>query len=635
MRNKFFIKNPIYLIYLIVTVVIILLLLLYGTIKLEEKVEKKMFEISTSDVLQIARNNAKIIGAFLKNSNNYVKDIKYDVMLRGKIENQIESLPTKNIKYAYLLYRDSKGTFRFLADASKPSEKAFLNQKFDVTSSKWNEIYDKKEPFIIKQPLLKELSISYLVPILYKEKVELILAIDFSIKKVENINNIISLMKKAILAMIGVIIVFGLILVVQTFRYFIVKKTAYVDKLTNVFNRNYLQELQEFINLHDYVLATLDIDHFKKVNDTYGHNIGDLVLKEIAKLILKTSRKKHDIVIRYGGEEFVILLKTKRNDKLSALNVIEKIFTTIQENKFYISPLEYIYVTVSIGVNLVPYKSRTFSEAFRLADIALYNVKDKGRNAIEIYEEKDRRKNNANMSISEINAAIEENRVICYFQQIVETQSKKLSHYEALLRIIDKNGNIITPDKILPSIRGTFILRNITKIVLDICYKRLLSNDDVYINVNLNPQDIVNESILNILNDYAQIDNISNRMGLEIVESEDIINYSDAKENLLMLKKLGYKIFIDDFGSGYSNFIYLTEIQTDFIKLDGNIIKKIVEDKVSFLVVKSIVNFAKEANIKVIAEYVCNEEIYKIIKTLGIEYSQGYLFSTPKLFEEH
>ena len=109
---------------------------------------------------------------------------------------------------------------------------------------------------------------------------------------------------------------------------------------------------------------------------------------------------------------------------------------------------------------------------------------------------------------------------------------------------------------------------------------------------------------------------------------------NDAKENLLMLKNLGYKIFIDDFGSGYSNFIYLTEIKTDCIKIDGSIIKRILEDDVSYLLVKSIVAFAKEANIKIIAEYVCSKEIFEKVEVLGIEYCQGYYFSKPSAFEE-
>ncbi|WP_419769471.1 MAG: EAL domain-containing protein [Candidatus Marinarcus sp.] len=632
MRNKFFIKNPLQLILLTAGVSFVLMLLLYGTVRLEDKIENKMLQLSTSDVFSIAKNNAQSIEYVLKGSSNYIEDIKQQVRLQDNIENHLKILMTKNIKYAYLLYRDKKGVFRFLADASKPSEKAVLNQKFDIDNEEWIQIYENKEPQIIRHTVLHELSITYLVPILYEDQVQLILAIDFSIKKVEDINQIISVMKNGILGIIFVTTLFLIILIIQTVRYSAVKKSAFIDKLTNVYNRNYLQESEDFINLNDYILATLDIDHFKKVNDMYGHDVGDKILKQVANTILLTVRNKEDIIIRYGGEEFLILAKVTRDEHVSALNVIERIFRNIQENRFYISKKDYIDVTVSIGVNLVPQKSRTFSEAFKLADIALYNAKNKGRNTIEIYDEHEDISSSC-LSINEIKEAMEANRVVCFYQAIVDTHTQAISHYEALLRIIDTNSEVVTPDKILPVIQGTFILRNITKCVLDICYKRLLEDSTVQINVNLNPQDIINESILSILKQYATDKNIANRLGLELIETEDIITCSDAKENLLMLKNLGYKIFIDDFGSGYSNFIYLTEIKTDYIKIDGNIIKKILEDRTSYLLVKSIVNFAKEANIKVIAEYVSSEEIWDKIKALGIEYSQGYHFSIPAAFD--
>ncbi len=633
MTNKFFIKNPIQIIFVTIIVSSILILLLLGTIRLEEKIEKKMLDISTYDVISITKNSAKLIENLLKFSHNYPEDIKRDKSLQKKIENSLEILPTKNIKYAYLLYRDYKGVFRFLADASSPDEKAIVNQKFDVDNKKWFDIYEKKEIQVIEHDVLHELSVTYLIPIFYKNEVKLILAIDFSIKKVADINNIIGLMKNAILGIIVITLIFLIILIIQTIKYLAVKKTAYVDNLTKVYNRNYLKELEDFINLNDYILATLDIDYFKKINDTYGHDIGDNILKEIANTISLSIRNSNDIIIRYGGEEFVLLVKISRDEPLAALNVIERVFTNIQEKKFYINKKDYIDVTVSIGINIVPYKSKNFSDAFKLADIALYNAKNKGRNTIEIYDENEDI-NNKCLSINEIKEAMDDNRIICYYQEIVDSKTLEISHYEALLRIVTKDGLIITPDKILPVIKGTFILRNITKCVLDICFKRLLVDDKIKINVNLNPQDITNDSILNILKSYATKENIANRLGLEVIENEDIMILNDAKENLLMLKNLGYKIFIDDFGSGYSNFIYLTEIKTDCIKIDGSIIKKILVDDVSYLLVKSIVAFAKEANIKIIAEYVCSKEIFEKVEVLGIEYCQGYYFSKPSAFEE-
>jgi diguanylate cyclase (GGDEF)-like protein len=631
MRKILFIKNPIYLIFLAFFVSLVFSLLLYGTIKLEKSTTQKMMEISTFDVISIANNNASYIENSLQSSfKSYPKELELNPTLRTQIEERLSLLLTSNIKYAYLIYKDQRGIFRFLADGAIESEKAFLNQKFDIDNPKWLEIFQTKKPLIIEQGFLQQLSVTYLVPILRNNEVELILAVDFSIKKIEDINKILNWMQYTIIAIILIVIVFLILLLVQTFKYLSIKKSAFTDKLTGVFNRNYLQESENFINLNDYILATLDIDYFKTVNDTYGHDVGDKILTQTAQIITSSIRIKDDIVIRYGGEEFVILAKINRNDNLSAINVIERIFKNIQENSFYINNDEFINMTVSIGVNLVPYKSRSFSDAFKLADLALYNAKNKGRNNIEIYDEKENKYNDLSLSINEIKDAIDNKKLVCFYQKIVNSETQEISHYEALLRIIDKNGNIILPEKILPIIKGTFILRNITKAVLKICYKELQKNKDIKINVNLNPKDIVDDSILQILKKFALEDNISNRLGLEIVESEDLINSKEAKNNLLILKDLGYKLFIDDFGSGYSNFIYLTEIKADYIKIDGSIISKILDDKISFLLVKSIVEFAKEAEIKVIAEYVANKEIYELVNLLGVDYIQGYYFSIPQ-----
>jgi diguanylate cyclase (GGDEF)-like protein len=631
MKKILFIKNPIYLIFLASFISCIFLLLLYGTVKLEKNITQKMIDISTFDVMSIANNNASFISKSLaSSSDNYAKELETNINLRAQIEKNLSLLLTPNIKYAYLIYKDYRGIFRFLADGAKDSEKAFLNQKFDIDNPKWLEIFETKKPLILDHGFSHQLLITYLVPIIKNDKVELILAVDFSIKKIEDINKILTLMKYAIIVIILIILVFLILLIVQTFKYTAIKKTAYTDKLTGVYNRNYLQESESFINLDEYILATLDIDYFKVVNDTYGHDVGDKILTQIAQSITSTIRLKEDIVIRYGGEEFVILAKINRNDNLSALNVIERIFKNIQEKKFQINNQEFMNITVSIGVNLVPNKSRNFTEAFKLADLALYNAKSKGRNNIEIYDERENKNNDLSISINEIKDAIDKKQVVCYYQKIVDTKTQEVSHYEALLRIIDKNGNIILPEKILPVIKGTFILRNITKAVLKICYKKLQENKDIKINLNITSKDITDNSVLQILKNFALEENISNRLGLEIVESKDLLTSEEAKDNLIMLKKLGYKLFIDNFGSGYSNFVYLSQIKIDYIKVDGSLIGKILEDKISFLLVKNIVEFAKEAGIKVIAEHVSSKEIYEMIRLLGVDYSQGYYFSIPE-----
>jgi len=623
-------KSPFYFFIPTLLIAFVLLLLLSYTIKLEEQIGRKLFTISTSDLFSITQNCASQVEHLLQAQSNYVEALKNDVTLQHRVESYLKTLLTPNIKYAYLVYKDDRGIFRFLSDASNKEDKAMINQKLDVESPEWFRIYDEKRPVVIHHTLLHQLSLTYLLPIQYDHQVQLVLAIDFSIQKIEEVNYVLAILKRGI---IGIMVIIGIILfflILQAIRLKDIRKNSFIDKLTGVYNRNYLQHYQDLIQLDDYIIAALDIDYFKKINDTYGHDSGDRVLTQIAQTLLASTREKEDIVIRYGGEEFLILAHMHRNDPSSPLNIIEKLFSTIQKTRFILPSNESIQLSVSIGVNLVPQKSRTFQEAFKLADVALYNAKSKGRNTIEIYDESGHKDQRSHLSLAEIKAAIEEDRLTCYYQKIVDVKTGNVSHYEALLRLFDHEKRIITPDKILPSIQGTFLLRNITQKVLSVCYHQLRLHPELFINVNLNPQDIIDETILSLLKTYAQDPWIAKRLGLELVETEDLVRKEKAKENLSMLKHLGYKIFIDDFGSGYSNFIYLAEIKPDFIKIDGSIIQKILTDTISFLLVKNIVTFAKEAGIEVIAEYVSDEGICEQIRDLGIRYAQGFFFSRPE-----
>ncbi|RXK04480.1 GGDEF domain-containing protein [Halarcobacter bivalviorum] len=377
-----------FLIFVSIFVSISLFLLLSGITKFEERFENKVLEVVTADIIGIIKNTSKSIQSNLQGSDNYIETIKKSTMTRMNIENKLTVLLTDNIKYAYLLYKDKNDVFRFLADGASAEHKAFLNQKFDVESSQWYDIYKTKEAILIKQPLLHQLSITYLEPILKDEKVELLLVIDFSIEKTKDVNEVITLVKDIIISINILVVIFILILIIQTLKYYTVKKTAYIDKLTNVYNRNYLQENEDKINLEDYILAALDIDYFKKVNDTFGHDAGDLVLKEVSKTILESTRSKEDLIIRYGGEEFIILAKRVKGQEEKSLSVIERIHSNIQKKKFRTSIGETISISVSIGVNLYPNEARNFKNAFKLADEALYKAKDEGRNRIIIDKEK-------------------------------------------------------------------------------------------------------------------------------------------------------------------------------------------------------------------------------------------------------
>lgn len=378
-------KNIIYKpYYLLIVALVIVSFFLFVILKYEKTIEENIFKIATNDVLHISRNYSFYIKDNLKDNKRYFYQIKTDKKLRKKLEKNIQNLITNNIKYIYILYKDKNDVFRFLVDGSPESEKSMLNQKFDVTNKKWYELYEKKEPILIKHTVLQKLSITYLIPILHNDKVELVLAVDFSIDTIKEIDELLTLMKKGLISFLGFILISLVILIVQYIKYRTMKITSFTDKLTNLYNRNYLQEIEGKIKLDEYIIAILDIDYFKRINDTYGHNVGDIVLKELGNILLSTIRVEEDMVIRYGGEEFIIFIKRKSIDSDIPFKVIDRIFANIREHKIYINDEKHIGITVSIGVNKAPEKFRNFLEAFKIADSALYEAKNSGRDNIKV-----------------------------------------------------------------------------------------------------------------------------------------------------------------------------------------------------------------------------------------------------------
>lgn len=628
-------KNRFYLYFsFLFTILIMICISYFSTLYIEKNVKTKILEISTNDIFEIINNTSQEIKEILVNNK---KD--FNLLVNNDIHNKenqffklldkkVETLITKNIKYAYLLYIDKNNFFRFIADASKGEEKAKLNEKFDIDSQTWLDAYTSQTPALIKHEFSDELFITYLKPIVIEDKT-VIFAIDFSIKKIDEISSTIFLIKIFLLSLWVLVLSLFLILLYQTFRFYTAKKTFYIDRLTGVYSRNYLQDYEMFLDLKDYILCAIDVDYFKKVNDTYGHIVGDNILIQITKTIKNEIRNNKDIFIRYGGEEFCLLIKkdNSNNDEF-AINVIKRIHNAFKNKQFIISDKEEISITISIGVNLLPHNQRDFISAFKLADIALYNAKNNGRNSIEIYQE--RKEDEQFLTIDEIEEAIQKNMIICHYQEIInENKDSQTKHYEALLRVI-KNNQIYLPEKFMTTIKDTFIATKLTKELLKIIYNKLENCDlDLLISVNLTPQDLQNQSIITILKSYSKQKNITSKIALEIVETEEIINYESTTKTIIELKELGYKIYIDDFGSGYSNFIYLAKIKADAIKIDGSIISTINSDKLSYLVAKNIVNFAKEAQIEVIAEHVSTKEIYDTVKALGINKFQGFYFSKP------
>jgi len=358
--------------------------LAYWTIEtLKDQIKDEILSLSIKDIQSIVKNfNKKLVKS--ADQKNIVEFLKENQAFRKTLESNFEALITKDIKYVFLLYRDKEGKFRFLVDGSI-QEKASLGEIFQPLPEELKllkKVYATKKSAIAIHKEIDTLGFTLIDPVVRDNQVEAIIFVDFSTSKFHKISSIIERLKFILFLSAGltlILLTISLFITVKTYTY---RKKAYIDPLTGLYNRNYLRDLK--INPQNYTVAIMDIDDFKKINDTYGHDVGDIVLKEVAFVIKNSIREKEDIPIRFGGEEFLILLKRKKNFK--ELNALERLLTHIRNKEIYTKDKK-IKVTASIGVDLTYTPEETLFERIRKADKALYCAKNRGKNRIEIYKE--------------------------------------------------------------------------------------------------------------------------------------------------------------------------------------------------------------------------------------------------------
>lgn len=548
---------------------------------------------------------------------------------REKYEQILSIMLSSDVKYSYILYKDDANKFRFLLDASQ-TDKANFNQKFDVGLKEYDLIYTLKEPQIIKQKNVENLYVTYLYPLISNGVVIGLFNIDFT----TDIKMIILESIKPLEAFFTILTIFIFIFMgvtlIQIFHYFITKKKIFTDPLTNTFNRNYLEEIEHVLNLEKYSVAMLDLDKFKMINDTYGHKAGDYILSHTS-IIFKDSIRDSDILVRYGGEEFLLLVNNRDLTK-SNVDICERIRDNIAKENFSYDGHD-IKVTVSIGVHKHPSLEKNLQEAIKIADKMLYEAKSGGRNKIVIYDEKLNAHSSAATSskhLSFVKEALDENRVTCHYQPIYNHKTAEIFKYEALVRIIAKDGKIIMPMSFMPHIKLTNVHYKLTQRILAVVFEQFSDNEKL-VSININFSDLMNpdieESIVKALESNP---NLASRVTFEILESDEIENIELFKQKINLLHSLNAKVSIDDFGSGYSNFKSIIDIEANYLKIDGSLIKNIDVNNKDFKVVKSIVHFAAQSNMQTIAEFVHSREVYEKLLLLDIDYMQGYYISKPE-----
>ncbi|NOQ30757.1 MAG: EAL domain-containing protein [Helicobacteraceae bacterium] len=404
-----------------------------------------------------------------------------------------------------------------------------------------------------------------------------------------------------------------------------IEKSAQTDKLTGVGNRFKLINDIDNNTTQTLALMLINIDTFSEINDFYGHHYGDLVISELATRLTNCIGSENiEKLYRLHGDVFAIL-----ND-LGDTNACSKIANTIindVSSADFKAENEEIPLQVTIAIT---------SEQNRLnllptADMAMKIARKEQKNLV-IYDESmtlDKEYAN-NIKWSKIlKDAIKDDRLTPFYQPIVNNATGKFEKYESLVRLIEKDGKVISPYFFLDIAKRTKNYISLTKIVISKSFE-MFKDKDVEFSINLTIQDIMNEDLQEFLFTKLEEYKIAKRVVLEIVESEGIENFDKVLKFIHNVKDRGCKVAIDDFGTGYSNFEYLIQLKADYIKIDGSMIKNLDTDSDARAVVSTIVEFAKKMHIKTIAEFVKDEKIAAIVKEMHIDYSQGYYYGEPK-----
>ncbi|MBF0538089.1 MAG: EAL domain-containing protein [Nitrospirae bacterium] len=403
------------------------------------------------------------------------------------------------------------------------------------------------------------------------------------------------------------------------------QQKAITDSLTGLYNRNRLiEDLEKNADVEKSVLL-INIDDFSQINNVYGMRIGDMVLKLVAGIIKKL-KPDNAYLYRISGDEFLLMIVSPYDNQQH--EIAHRLKDYVNNNYINIVGEElYIKITFTIGLD-----TNIEEVVVRHATVAFMEAREQGKNRVQVYSPdsltEQHYKNNLYWA-NELKKAIERHDIIPYFQPIIDNSTGKISKFEALVRMKDSTGAIISPIYFLEPARKTGIFTSITKIMIDKTFEYF--RDKPYeFSINLTDFDFKEGFLLDYLRQQSRQFNIHpSRVVLEILEGISMKGTKDTIEQINDLCALDFKIAIDDFGTEYSNFSRLLELQVDYIKIDGSFIKGIATNKNSRKIVKSITDFAHSINTGVIAEYVHCKEVQDIVLELGIDYSQGYHFSEP------
>ncbi len=385
-----------------------------------------------------------------------------------------------------------------------------------------------------------------------------------------------------------------------------------------------------------YALCYLDLDQFKIINDSCGHNAGDALLSQLGAL-LKSKIRWRDTLARLGGDEFGLLLEACTLEE--AMRTAELLREAIRDHKFTWDERTFS-LGVSIGVVPISAANEDVASLLTAADSAAQAAKEAGRNRVYSYQEHDidlMRRRREMQWAARINNALEDSRFELFRQTIQPLQEPENgTHFELLLRMRDENGTLVSPDLFITAAERYGITPNIDRWVVEHALRWLVSEADererlCMCSINLSGQSLTDDDFLPFVIKQFQTSGIdATKICFEITETAAVGSYAQASRFINALKELGCKFALDDFGTGLSSFGYLKHFPVDFLKIDGSFVREILHDPIDREMVRSINEIGHLTGKKTIAEFAENAEIITMLKGMGIDYAQGYGVAEPE-----
>ncbi len=411
------------------------------------------------------------------------------------------------------------------------------------------------------------------------------------------------------------------------------------DPLTELYNRRSFQtEFEKILTLaeryhHHSSLLFFDLDHFKFINDSSGHQAGDALLQMVAKKLREVTRSS-DLLARLGGDEFAIVIPEA--DIHDAMQFADKLLEEIRQVAIPLKGSSY-RISASVGIVTYPEHGGNFQELLSNADLAMYQAKESGRNGWHVFLDSEQAREQLSAKVTwkdKIEQALADNRMTLYYQPIMCIATGVTSHYEVLIRMLDKDGSLIMPGEFIGVAERTGLIHQINRFVLQASIEKLASmkrlHKPITLSINLSGRVIDDPQLLQQLTHLLHTHDVNPRhLVFELTETAALADVNAAERLMTELQALGCRFALDDFGVGFSSFYYLRELPLDIVKIDGSFIKQLPNNPKDQVFVKALTEMAHALGKDTVAEFVEDETTLNLLADLGVVYAQGYHIGRP------